>query len=399
MHKFKFSLTGLAAATATAGLALVLSTSAMAAQTVNPSSAPTGGTNFAGTTQSVPAGGSLTFYGVYSDDSATPESGLGLKVKYDATKINVVLSEEYTKCRIAPAQQQAAGATSQWVLGFIDTSIRASGAVGWPDLADTAAGGATTACLNASGNTDTAAASASGLKLFKGVVSWVGTPTVGATAAITLDAEGNFSYANASPSFANKSFTVQAAAAGSLALAATDPIVSRKTQGTFVGDIPVAAAGVITGTGTASNVTVEPRQATAANPHVVVFKFTGAVTAAAGGVTAVTQAGAVVTATTAFSGNEMIVTLTGVADRSRVQVSANGLNGTALNASAVVGFLVGDVDGNRTVQPGDVLFVQQRLNSAAAAAGNRFKADIDGNGTVQPGDVLAVQQRLNRVLQ
>jgi hypothetical protein len=213
MHKFKFSLTGLAAATATAGLALVLSTSAMAAQTVNPSSAPTGGTNFAGTTQSVPAGGSLTFYGVYSDDSATPESGLGLKVKYDATKINVVLSEEYTKCRIAPAQQQAAGATSQWVLGFIDTSIRPSGAVGWPDLADTAAGGATTACLNASGNTDTAAASAAGLKLFKGVVSWVGTPTVGATADITLDAEGNFSYANASPSFANKSFTVQAGAA------------------------------------------------------------------------------------------------------------------------------------------------------------------------------------------
>jgi hypothetical protein len=213
MHKFKFSLTGLAAATATAGLALVLSTSAMAAQTVNPSSAPTGGTNFAGTTQPVASNGSFTFYGVYSDDSATPESGLGLKIKYDATKINVVLSEEYTKCRIAPAQQQAAGATSQWVLGFIDTSIRASGAVGWPDLADTAAGGATAACLNASGNTDTAAASAAGLKLFKGVVSWVGTPTVGATAAITLDAEGNFSYANASPSFANKSFTVQAAGA------------------------------------------------------------------------------------------------------------------------------------------------------------------------------------------
>jgi hypothetical protein len=212
MHKFKFSLTGLAAATATVGLALVLSTSAMAAQTVNPSSAPTGGTNFAGTTQPVASNGSFTFYGVYSDDSATPESGLGLKVKYDATKVNVVLSEEYTKCRIAPAQQQAAGATSQWVLGFIDTSIRPSGAVGWPDLADTAAGGATAACLNASGNTDTAAASATGLKLFKGVVSWVGTPTVGATAAITLDAEGNFSYANASPSFANKSFTVQAAA-------------------------------------------------------------------------------------------------------------------------------------------------------------------------------------------
>ncbi len=214
MHKFKFSLTGLAAVTTSAGLALALATGAMAAQTVNPSSAPTGGTNFSGTTQSVANNGSFTFYGVYSDDSATPESGIGLKLKYDGTKINVALSEEYTKCRIAPAQQQNAGAANgQWVMGFIDTSIRTGGAVGWPDLADTAAGGATTACLNPSGNTDTAAGSAAGLKLFKGVVTWVGTPANGTTATITLDSEGNFSYANASPSFANKSFTVQAGAA------------------------------------------------------------------------------------------------------------------------------------------------------------------------------------------
>jgi Dockerin type I domain len=398
MHKFKFSLTGLAAATATAGLALVLSTSAMAAQTVNPSSAPTGGTNFAGTTQSVPAGGSLTFYGVYSDDSATPESGLGLKVKYDATKINVVLSEEYTKCRIAPAQQQAAGATSQWVLGFIDTSIRASGAVGWPDLADTAAGGATTACLNASGNTDTAAASATGLKLFKGVVSWVGTPTVGATAAITLDAEGNFSYANASPSFANKSFTVQAAAAGSLALAATDPIVSRKTHGAAgVFEIPISAAGVITGTGAASAATVEPRQATAANPHRVVFKFTGAVTAATGGVAVAASTGTAPTATTTFSGNEMIVDLTGVTNGQRVSINATNINGVGVSAGTVVGFLVGDTNGNRTVQGSDVTFVQQRLAAPVTAA--NFKADINGNGSIQGSDVTAVQQRLSTTLQ
>lgn len=196
--------------------------SAHAAQTVDPRSAPTGGTNFNGTTQTFASNGSFTFYGTYSDASGSPESGLGLKLKYDATKINVALSEEYSKCRIAAAQNQVNGATSQWVMGWIDTSVRASGAVGWPDLADTNAGGANPTCLNPVVtppstllNNEFAAGSAAGLKLFKAVVTWVGSPTLGATALISLDDEGNFSYANASPTFDDKSFTVQAGAAAS----------------------------------------------------------------------------------------------------------------------------------------------------------------------------------------
>lgn len=372
--------------------------SADAAQTVTPSSAPTGGTDYTSSTQSVPSNGSFIFYGVYSDNTGTPESGLGLKLKYDGTKINVAVSEEYTKCRIAASQPQNVGTvTEQVVMGWIDTSVRTAGAVGWPDLADTVGTDITAACLNASGNTDTAAASAAGLKLFKGVVTWIGTPAVGTTALITHDAEGNFSYANASPSFTNKSFTVQAAAASSLALAATDPIVSRKTHGAFVGEIPISSAGVITGLGTASGATVEPRQATAANPHRIVFKFTGAVTSAAGGVAIAVSTGAAPTATTSFVGNEMIVDLAGVTNGQRVSVNATNINGAGVNAGIVVGFLVGDVDSSRGVNAFDVSTVRTTIGLAINAA--NFKRDVDVSGGVNAFDVSTTRIRIGQILQ
>lgn len=371
--------------------------SAHAAQTVTPSSAPTGGTDYTSSTQSVPSNGSFIFYGVYSDDTGTPESGLGLKLKYDGTKINVAVSEEYTKCRIAASQPQNVGSvTEQVVMGWIDTSVRTAGAVGWPDLADTVGTDITAACLNASGNTDTAAASAAGLKLFKGVVTWIGTPAVGTTALITHDSEGNFSYANASPSFTNKSFTVQAAAASSLALAATDPIVSRKTHGAFVGEIPISSAGVITGLGTASGATVEPRQATTANPHRIVFKFTGAVTSAAGGVAIAVSTGAAPTATTSFVGNEMIVDLAGVTNGQRVSVNATNINGAGVNAGTVVGFLVGDVSSNRVVNATDIGTVKGQSGVAVSAA--NFRSDLSVNGTINATDIGLVKGTSGNVL-
>jgi predicted regulator of Ras-like GTPase activity (Roadblock/LC7/MglB family) len=216
MQKQRFSLTRLFAVV---GVAIACAGGAQALQTVTPRSAPTGGNDLTATgspvgTHTFANNGSFTFYGTYSDNSGSPESGLGLKLKYNGALISVVVSEEYTKCRIAGAQRQNIGTgTEQWVMGWIDTSVRSAGAVGWPDLADTAGGGANPACLNPGNiNTETAAASAAGLKLFKGVVTWVGSPAVGTTATITLDDDNNYSYANAGSGFTDKSFTVQAGA-------------------------------------------------------------------------------------------------------------------------------------------------------------------------------------------
>ncbi|MEO7254565.1 MAG: hypothetical protein ABIZ64_10050 [Casimicrobium sp.] len=199
---------------------LALSASVHATQTVKPT-LTAGGASIESTTLAVPAGSTFTFYGMYTDDSAGPESGLGLKVKYNPAHLtNLTISEEYTKCRIAAAQVQPLTATTaQAVMGWVDTSVRASGAVGWPDLADTTAGGANPTCLNPGAiNTDTAAgtAAAPGQKLFKVTATMApGCTSAGTcTSTVLFDSEGNFSYAPASGfGFANKSFTINGAPA------------------------------------------------------------------------------------------------------------------------------------------------------------------------------------------
>lgn len=197
---------------------LALTASVHAMQTVTPTKVD--GTTVLSGNVPVPAGSTFTFLGMYTDDSAGPESGLGVKVKYDPTVLtNVVVTEEYTKCRIAASQVQSITANSaQVVMGWVDTSVRAAGAVGWPDLADTAAGGATTACLNPGAiNSETAAgtSTAPGQKLFK-ITGTVPTAcnSVACSMTVTFDSEGNFSYAPAAGAgFAIKSFTIVGAAA------------------------------------------------------------------------------------------------------------------------------------------------------------------------------------------
>ena len=245
------------------GLTVIAAMSAQALQTVDPKLS-LAGASINGSTQAVPAGTTFTVYGVYSDDSANPESGLGLKVKYNGTHLTgVTISEEYTKCRIAVADvQNPTTATAQAVMGWIDTAIRpngvvasATGAVGWPDLADLASGG----CLNpGSINTDTAAVAASGLKLFKltGTMAPSCTSAAACTSTITFDSEGNYSYANAGAGFTNKSFTIQGAPAPTcnldvdgdgLVLAAKDGILIQRALNPNVSDANVVAGITITG--------------------------------------------------------------------------------------------------------------------------------------------------------
>lgn len=407
MHKFKFSAKGMIQAASAAAVALGLSGLATAVQVVAPSLTATGA-SINGSTQSVGAGSTFTFFGLYSDDNANPESGLGIKVLYNGTHLtNATITEEYTKCRIAAAQvQDGATATAKAVMGWIDTALRptgvagtATGAVGWPNLADLTSGG----CLNpgningaanAGDNAGAPAATAAApLKLFRFTATMAPSCTTPAacTSTVQIVSEGNFSYAGSSPNFTNQSFTVQGAAAPSIALQATDPIVSRKTHGAFIGEIPISAAGVITGTGAASNATVEPRQATAGSPHRIVFKFTGAnpTSVSGGNVSVAVSTGAAPTAVTTFSGNEMIVELTGVTNGQRVQVTGNGINGSALNVNAVVGFLVGDVSGNRTVNSTDVGTVKGQSGVAVGAA--NFRSDLSVNGTINATDVGVVK--------
>jgi hypothetical protein len=224
MHYLKVTSKGLAVA-----IVGVLASAAMATQIVAPR-LTVAGASINGTTQSVPANSTFTFYGFYSDDNANPESGLGLKVLYNGAHLtNATITEEYTKCRIATAQvQDGTTASAKAVMGWIDTGLRptgvagtATGVVGWPNLADLTSGG----CLNpgningaanAGDNAGTpAATSGTPLKLFRFQATMAPscTSSGACSSTVTLTSDGNFSYAGASPAFTNQSFTVQGAAA------------------------------------------------------------------------------------------------------------------------------------------------------------------------------------------
>ena len=249
-------------------LLTVTSSAVHAAQTVEPRFT-VGGTAITGT-QSVPAGSTFSFFGVYSDDSTGAESGLGLKVKYNGLHLtNVNITEQYTKCRIAAAQFPAGNtpptsptATDQVVMGWIDTAIRpngvvgtATGAVGWPDLADLGTGG----CLNPGGiNTDTAAAAPTGLKLFKFTATMAPSCTSAGvcTSTVEFNSDGNFSYASATPGMAPTTFSIVGAAAptcnldvdgdGSV-LAAKDGTLIQRALNPNITDANVIAGITITG--------------------------------------------------------------------------------------------------------------------------------------------------------
>ena len=159
--------------------------------------------------------------------------------------------------------------------------------------------------------------------------------------------------------------------------------VSRMMHGaadTF--DLPISASGSLTA-GTA--ITVEPRVSRASNAFDVVFQFSSGVTSA----TATSTAG---TATVgAVSGTEVTVHLTGVPDMTRVRVALPIVNGVANTASVNIGFLYGDVDGNRFTQTTDSTRVRAR--AAQTVNATNFMYDVDANGFIQTTDDTIVRAR------
>ena len=167
-----------------------------------------------------------------------------------------------------------------------------------------------------------------------------------------------------------------------LALAA---VVSRKTHGA-AGDFGfgINAATLIGGL-----VDVEPR--TIGSGHTIVFSFNNAITAA-GSVAVVDALGAAVGAATSTSaGNDVVVTLTSIADNKRVTVTLTNVNGVVTPFSASLGFLVGDVNNTRSVNSSDISSVKARSGQATTAL--NFKFDVNATGAVNSSDISAVKAR------
>ena len=166
---------------------------------------------------------------------------------------------------------------------------------------------------------------------------------------------------------------------------ALSAVVSRKLHGTSgLYDLAIDPLIPIAGL-----VTVESR--VIGSGHDIIFQFDGPATSV-GTVTAVdAAANAVGAATAAVSGNDVIVTLTGVADNRRLTVAITDVNGAGVNASVSIGFLVGDVNNTGSVNSSDISGVKARSGQSTDAS--NFKFDVNASGAINSSDISAVKAR------
>ncbi len=157
-------------------------------------------------------------------------------------------------------------------------------------------------------------------------------------------------------------------------------VVSRKTHGAagdFDVDLPLSG-----------NVGVECRSS--GGNHTFVFTFTNQVVS---GDAAVTSGTGTVVGSPTFSGNTMVVNLTGVSDVQQITVTASNVMDTFgqtlpdTPVSAVI--LAGDTNSNRTVNAADV--AQAKAQQGAPVDQTNFRDDVNANGTINAADVSLIK--------
>ncbi len=124
--------------------------------------------------------------------------------------------------------------------------------------------------------------------------------------------------------------------------------------------------------------------------HTLVFTFDNTMVSGNASVTGGTGS---VSGSPTFSGNTMTVNLTGVADVQKITVTLTGVTDTTAqvlpDTAVSVNMLIGDTNGNKTVNAGDV--AQTKGQSGAAVTGANFRTDVNANGSVNAGDTALVK--------
>jgi hypothetical protein len=162
---------------------------------------------------------------------------------------------------------------------------------------------------------------------------------------------------------------------------------SRKVHGgagTF--DIPLPLNG---------SVGVECRSGGGTNDYQMIVNFASAVTVGSASVTSGTGT------VSSFSGSgtsQITVNLTGVTDVQRITVTLHNVNdGTSTGEVPVsMGVLVGDVNGNASVNASDVALTKSQVGQAVG--GSNFREDVNVNGTISATDVALVKSDVGHSL-
>ena len=125
--------------------------------------------------------------------------------------------------------------------------------------------------------------------------------------------------------------------------------------------------------------------------YTLVFTFSNRLSS---GNAAVTGGTGTVSGNPTFSGRDMIVNVTGVTNVQILTVTLSNVtdvfNQVAANSSVNIGFLIGDTNGNRTVNAADVAQTKGRLGQTVDAT--NFHSDVNANGTINAADTAIVKQ-------
>ena len=158
--------------------------------------------------------------------------------------------------------------------------------------------------------------------------------------------------------------------------------VSRKTHG-GAGDFDIDLL----------NANFGPECRSSGGNHTLVFTFTNNVTSGSASVTSGTGS---VSGSPSFSGNTMTVSLTGVTDVQKITVTLSNVTDSFAqvlpNTAVSMNMLIGDVNGNKTVNSTDVS--QTKLQSGQAVTAANFREDVNINGQINGTDVSQVKLRV-----
>jgi hypothetical protein len=161
-------------------------------------------------------------------------------------------------------------------------------------------------------------------------------------------------------------------------------VFSRKLHNGVPFDITIDHTQPITGT-----LSIEPRAI--GGGHTIIFRFDGPISAA-GAATALDQAmNTAATVTLSRNNNDVIATLSNVADSKRLTLRLTGVNNTA-TAEASLGFLVGDVNATGRVNAADIAALKANLTQAVNSNA-RAKFDLNADGSITSSDVSAAKAR------
>ena len=138
---------------------------------------------------------------------------------------------------------------------------------------------------------------------------------------------------------------------------------------------------------------VEPRPAAAGNSHQLVFTFSNPVASGSAAVTA----GVGSVGSTTFSGSEMIVNLTGIANSQKITVTLTNVTDTLANtiptASLSVGFLLGDVNRDGFVNATDTSEIKSLVTIPAPVSPVNAAGDVKLDGKLNIADSAVVKSK------